>query len=496
LNSGRIVRNTAWYGLENAISFASSLITSIAIARSLGPSQMGYIIYIIWIAGIASSLGSVGIPATARKYMAEYLGAGDKATARHIYLRALALQTALATIITGGLLVWVWLSAEPRYKWAACILVLSIWPAMVNFISAQANVAAERLSANLPASMAATATFLVGILLTVGLHWGVIGVASAMFAMRFVDFAVRFVPTAGQMFRWPSVGALHLADLRRRMFYFAWQSLAGMLLTIIVWDRSELFLLKHLSTDIRQIAFYSVAFNLAERLLVFPTVFAAATGASIFAQYGRDRTRIPSMVASATRYLGLTSIPLHIIAVGLAGPLVLTLYGRQYAGAVAVSMAAPLLCLPKAFLGPIQSLFESTELQKYFIWSTVFASAIDIGVAWMLIPHYGALGACIGSGVAQTVAICSMWIIGIRRYRIALPWAFFGKIGLASIIASTAGYLTVRWLPTISGLIVGTIIASVVFLTLLLLSGCLTEEDWGRGKFILNMWRPSQTVPL
>jgi O-antigen/teichoic acid export membrane protein len=496
LNSKKILRNTAWYGLENVISFGSSLITSIAIARTLGPSQMGYIIYVIWLANIASSLGSVGIPATARKYMAEYLGAGDKATARHIYFRMLLIQIGLATLATGAGLAWVFRDSPPQFRVAAAILILSIWPAMVNFISAQANVASERLSANLPASIASTLTFFIGTVLTIVLHLGVIGIASAMFAMRFADFIVRVIPTLREIFSWPHPHGVELPEtLGTRMVYFAWQSLVGMLLTLIVWDRSELFLLKHLSTDIRQIAFYSVAFNLAERLLVFPTVFAAASGASIYAQYGRDRTKIPGMVAATARYLGLTSIPLHFIAVALGGAALLTMYGNQYADAVAVAMLAPLLCLPKAFLGPIQSLFESTEEQKYFIWATIFASIVDVGVAWMLIPKYGAMGACLGSGLAQLIAVGSLWTIGIRRHKVVLPWAFLFKISGISAISSLAAYLFVMHLPPLWGLLSGSAVSILLFFGLLRVSGTLEEEDWGRVRVILDTCPRVVAVP-
>jgi len=54
-NTRTIARNTGWYGLENAISFVVGLSTSIAIARTLGPTKMGYIIYVIWIASVVSS---------------------------------------------------------------------------------------------------------------------------------------------------------------------------------------------------------------------------------------------------------------------------------------------------------------------------------------------------------------------------------------------------------------------------------------------------------
>ena len=97
MNTKTIARNTAWYGLENVIGFLASLITSIAIARTLGPSKMGYLVYVTWVVGIASTLGGVGIPATTRKYMAEFLGGGDRATARFIFFRTLTIQTILAT---------------------------------------------------------------------------------------------------------------------------------------------------------------------------------------------------------------------------------------------------------------------------------------------------------------------------------------------------------------------------------------------------------------
>src|SRR3954471_21845233 len=127
-NTKTIARNTGWYGLENAISSTVAVFTSIAIARALGPSKMGYIIYVSWIAQVVSSLGGVGIPATTRKYMAEFLGMGDRGTARYIYLRTLLLQTAMATLATGGIVFWVIRDASPEYTVASILIALSIWP--------------------------------------------------------------------------------------------------------------------------------------------------------------------------------------------------------------------------------------------------------------------------------------------------------------------------------------------------------------------------------
>ena len=43
----------------------------------------------------------------------------------------------------------------------------------------------------------------------------------------------------------------------------------------------------------------------------------------------------------------------------------------------------------------------------------MLAGVVDIAVAWWLIPTYGAVGACIGSGAGEIVAVGLMWLIGI-----------------------------------------------------------------------------------
>ena len=265
-NTKTIARNSGWYGLETAISFVSGICTSVAIARTLGPTKMGYIIYVIWIATVVSSLGGLGIPATTRKYMAEFLGMGDRGTARFIYLRTMILQVLLATLATGGLLLWVLRDAAGEYRMASALIVLSIWPAMIDFISAQANMATEDLSANLPASVVSTLVFFALIGATVVLRWGVTGFGAATLAMRSVNFVVRLLPTLKRVLAWDAK-AIVPAGLRKRMTAFALQGVSSMVVALVVWDRSEFFLLKKLCPDIRQISYYSVAFSMAERLL-------------------------------------------------------------------------------------------------------------------------------------------------------------------------------------------------------------------------------------
>jgi O-antigen/teichoic acid export membrane protein len=494
-NTRTIAKNTGWYGLESAIGFMVTIFTSIAIARFLGPSKMGYIIYVSWIAQVVSSLGGVGIPATTRKYMAEFLGKGDRGTARYIYIRTLLLQAAMATLATGGIVYWVLKDARAEYTVASVLIALSIWPAMVNFISAQANVATEELSRNLPASVISILFFVVAIAATVVLRWGVVGVGAAMFLMRAVDFLVRCFPTMKRILAWETTH-VRPAGLTKRMITFAWQSVASMIVALIVWERSEFFLLKNMCADIRQVAYYSVAFSMAERLLISASIFGSAAGATIFAQYGRDKSRLPEIVASSFRYLVLTSIPLHMISAALAVPALLVLYGNQYKGATIVATLAPLLCMPKAFISPVQSLLQSMERQSYVIAATVLAGIVDIGVAWYLIPVHGAVGACIGSGAAQVLAVGTMWAIGISLCKVRLAWLQTAKIAFISVLASlTAHYLAVR-LPPLWAILCGGVAALIVLFALVYLMRVLEPEDRDRFTTLTRMLPQSIARPV
>jgi O-antigen/teichoic acid export membrane protein len=487
-NTKTIARNTGWFSIENIFDIAATLVTSILINRYLGPDKNGYMVYISQIASMVSGLGGIGIPATTRKYMAEFIGMGDWGTARYIYLRTLVLQVCLATLVTGGFFLWVLRDASADYKLAGALLVLSMWPAMVNSISAQANTATEDLSKNLPGSITSALTYLIVITLTVVFNWGVAGVGAALLGRRVLDFLVRFFPTMKRALSWETTH-VQPSGLRKRMMAFATQSVASMAVAMVVWGRSEVILLKQLNPDISQVSFYSVAFTMAEMLLLVATIFGTAAGATVFAQYGRDKSRLPGIAASTFRYIALMSIPLHFIAASLAVPALLLVYGHKFEGAAVVVALAPLLCMFKAFIGPAQSLLESSEKQSYVIAATLIAGVVDISVAWYLIPAHGAVGACIGNGAAQLTAVGTMWIMAIYLYKVKLPWMQVAKITFISALASLTAYFIVKQLEPklLLAILCGGGAALIVLFGLFYLLRVLEPEDYTRLNTLTNM---------
>jgi O-antigen/teichoic acid export membrane protein len=271
------------------------------------------------------------------------------------------------------------------------------------------------------------------------------------------------------------------------MISFAWQSVTTMVVSLIVWERSEVFLLKPLCPDIRQISYYSVAFSLADRLLLVSTIFGSATATTIFVQYGRDKSRLPLITASTFRYLALMAIPLHFIAISLAAPTLILAAGPKWVGAAAVATLAPLLCLPKAFVRPAQSILQSHERQSFVIWSTVIAGIVDIGVAWSLVRAHGAVGACIASGAAQITAVGIMWVVSIKLFNVRLPWLFVAKVALISTVASLAAHYVAMQFAPLWGIVLGGLASVVVFFVLFYFFRVLELEDRLRFESLTRM---------
>jgi O-antigen/teichoic acid export membrane protein len=154
-----------------------------------------------------------------------------------------------------------------------------------------------------------------------------------------------------------------------------------------------------------------------------------------------------------------------------------------------------LLCLPKAFIGPVQSLLQSCERQSHVIFATVLAGVIDISVAWLLIPAHGAVGACIGSGVAQIAAVGLMWGVGIRLYGIKLPWGQIAKITTISLLAAAVARAASMVFRPLAAILVGGSVSLVTLFVLFYALRVLQPEDQARFN-VLNAMLPKRIAKV
>ena len=192
--ASRILKNSAWYGLEQVLEAVIFFGTSIAVARYLGPEKLGYYQYINFFVQVVTRTSGSGLAGATRKYMVEFLAQDKPGTAHAVYKLAYRFQVAGALLITAlGLGAVAWLG-QPGYRLMASLLILSIVPGILSWIPAMANLAFEDLSRNTLSALAYIFSYTTTLILTLHFHWGLVGIASALLLGRTVEVLLRTGP--------------------------------------------------------------------------------------------------------------------------------------------------------------------------------------------------------------------------------------------------------------------------------------------------------------
>jgi len=477
-NTRTIARNSFWYGIELFVSLGAALLTSVAVARVVGPDRLGPYQYIVWLTNVTIAVGALGLPATTRKYMAEYLNRGEPGVARATYLATLKIQTYIALGVSAVSLALVFRLGDPQYLAVSVLLVSAMAPRIVAAIPSQANNAAEVMRRN-------TGPSLIGGLTTTGLTifslvvgWDLVGVAAAVLVGNVLECGLKLRSVE----RWQGgVGRGTVSpELKRRMFAYSGQGLALMLLNIVVWDRSDIVILKAMNTNWKpQVAFFSTSFNLTERVLTIPSSFGTSLAATMMAQFGRGQARLKAMTVDGARYALLVTLPL-LVGMACLSPLVPFVYSEKYRPMILTLIIVALMAIPKTLVAAPTMLLQATERQGFLIWWGCLCGAADIGLDILLTPRYGANGAAIANGTAQGMAALGIWIYVWRTSGLDLRIRDFGRIMACGAVLAAGVLAFTRVVPGYAGLCGSVILGAALWMIAVRVTAALRPEDVSR----------------
>jgi O-antigen/teichoic acid export membrane protein len=485
-NTRTVARNSFWYGLELLFSIGAAILTSVAVAAVVGPDRLGYYQIIVLLTNVTISVGAFGLPVTTRKYMAEYLNRGDAGVARATYLATLKIQVLISLGISAVVLVLILGWGNPAYLAASLWLVAAMAPRIVGTIPSQANNAAEAMRRNtLPALIGGaitTALTILALLLcwrnvsAARYNWDLAGVAAALAAGSFVECGLKLRSVE----RWLGCVAPGTVspELKKRMFAYSRQGLALLMLNVIVWDKSDTLIVGFMSSK-AQVSFFSIAFNLVEKVLTIPVSFGTSLSATMMAQFGRGQARLKEMTVDGARYALLVSLPL-LLGMACVSPLIPLLYGEKFRPMVATLALVAVMAVPKALVAAPTMLLQATERQGFLIVWGCICGAIDIGLDVLLIPRYGANGAAIANGTAQTLAALGIWIYVWRSDSLDLKLRDFGRILASGAIMALGVLASTRALPGNVAMVASIAIGAALWIVALRVTAALKPQDVSR----------------
>ncbi len=427
-----LVRNTAWYGVVTAVGLVSGLVMSVILARGLGPALMGQLSYVIWAERTLTAVATLGYAFATVRYTAEAFARGDVASAWgvvRLFMRRQLVTTALVTLVAAPLVL---AFAASDLKAPLLVIVATLFFITIEGIYTHALQGAQRYDVT-----ARTSTIKMGLqLLVAGLAiWhgadlvmllagmGVTLVVSCLIQRR----RVRAI-YAGSVTAAP---APMTADVRA---YLLPLSIVAVL-DAIVWDRSEVFFLG-LYASSEDIAYYSLAFGLATRIMIIPGIAVGALLPAFSALHGRgDPEEFGRLYQSVLRYVALAGAPLAALVAALAPSLVVWLYGDAYLPAAPLVGVLAAVALLSALRQVAWAALRGVGDRRCALVATAVAAVVNVALAAALIPRWGTTGAVAANTVAQVTATAWAFAGMARAHHVRFPALDVAKIGLAGLLA-------------------------------------------------------------
>jgi O-antigen/teichoic acid export membrane protein len=485
-NTKTVGRNFIFMGLEVLITLVVTLMTSVVIARLIGPTRLGYFNLIYWLTSITCSIGSLGIPLSTFKYLGEFLGGGKRELARAVFFYNLRAQTTIAFALAATAMIAALILVDPKYRLCSALLVLSIVPNMITFVPSQANTAAESSIHNTRGALVRAVVYVVAVTLSLHYGWDLVGIAAGLFLSCSAELIVKIVPVLRSMADVPRIPLP--AEIRKRMFAFSGLSTGLMLLEIVVWDRSDIICLKLLQPDIRQVAFFSVCFSVVGKLALPAQALANALSATQIVEYSRNKANLFRMTSRAFVYVLMGTLPVLVGVACIASPLVRVVYGWQYVPAIPAFTLIALFSIPKAALTTGSTLLYSAEDLGFILKWGCIAGVANVLLDVLLIPHHGATGAALANGIAQTFAGATICGRVLRHYPVRVDYSALLRL-VAATLAMAIVTLGVMALPLggVIKLVIGIPTGSLIFLVMSRVFAVLQKDDRRRLQMLSSL---------
>lgn len=188
----------------------------------------------------------------------------------------------------------------------------------------------------------------------------------------------------------------------KEIFTFTIPLLTSDLLTIVMHS-SNIMILGYFH-DTESIASYQVILPLAHlNTLVFTSfgIMFTPLAARLFAK--NDFTAINDLYWHSAIWLGILSFPIFAATFTMAKPVTLLLYGQQYMDSGLFLQILAVGYYFNAMLGFNGLTLKVLGKLRYIVMINLIVIVINIALNFLLIPRYGALGACIATGTSMII---------------------------------------------------------------------------------------------
>lgn len=428
----RVVQGSKWTAIYVVTSLPLNIAATAVVARLLGAAGYGEFAYLTTLFAIVASVSDLGYTAAAVQWASAARAKSDQATHRafvarvtgfHVFVQGPLMFLASLVILRDkgvavaagfGVISWafLWVSGS------TLLLVLEQRSDMLAKLSAATNIITQ-VGSILCAVWWRDAVALV-------VFRGVAAALPALFAL----------PTLGAAGRWVVLAPRHPLVVSKQFVRFAAASVSLGVVAMLVYSRSEVLLLQHLSTA-ENVALFGLAFGISTQLtgpvdaMIAPLIPAAT------AIVTAHQDRAVQMLARAVRMASLLSGLLVSAALPAVVALMPLIYGNEFAETALMVLALGVTSALTSAFRPVGIILTANRRPGVLLAANLGGLAVDVVLAVLLIPTWGAWGAVVCNAAGQVVALS--WTCQQTRHIYDMSWRQFLGLGSGFAVASVAG---------------------------------------------------------
>ncbi len=476
-----------------------ALVASAIVARALGPSDYGVYTYVIFICGWMIRLSNISLPATAIRFIAESRGSSEQERAVRVAGVLLRRQTINSLLVFAGFLVFIrFFTPEVLADQSALLFVLV---GMAVFFKARyiftISIAKgyERFDVE---AISVVAVGLVNIAMVLFLAASGQGIDS--FVMVFTVTCCLMLMCAWLLCRSNGIdyhrGAIE-PDYLDKVHRYRRQALLLGMVALLGGSTLEMFLLGHYASA-AQVGFFALSIALTRGLnelcteglttILMPRM-AHAFGAS-------NIKAVRHIFLESTRYYVFFGVGLSLWGFVVADPIILLVYGSEYAEASWVFNAMLLITgfgMSSAAVGAYLSTTDNQDIRVKF---AVTVLVIHLILVFALVPFFGLRGALLSSALTQLVStsLGLGWVV--RNLGVAIPVGLYSRLLLSGCIALTVPFAISFYASHVLIDLVAATAFPLLYLVTTIAMGCWTLSDLDLVRHVLGLLPERIGAPL
>ncbi|TDK28506.1 hypothetical protein E2F46_01045 [Luteimonas aestuarii] len=476
-NGAAAIRGAIMVMGSTYVTYALGLLTSILVARTLGPDEFGRYTYIVWLAGMIVAFGNNGLNTTGIRFVSESLGRGAPEAARSVHGWLLRRQLACLAAIA-----LVFIVANPLFtpdgwegrtvEFAAVALIAGVAKALFVF---DVSVAKGYGRFGVEAKSTVLMSFL-NIIAVFVLLWmrAPLMAYLALFASVSIGYAVCsavMLRSGGQV---PARAPMP-PDLLLRMRRHLWWTVLLAVAYALSNKSIETWMLNAIVGS-AAVGFFAIAAALTRGGV---DLLASGLGTVLMPMmahaYGEGGAeRVNTIMANAIRYFSFIGLLLAGSGALVADTAVSLLYGSQYEAVVNPLRVFMLVGGATMVTGAFNALLSTTDNQRLRVGYVLLSILITATCAVLLIPRYGLNGA-VAAHAASEVLVTVLMVIGISRLlKLRMPWRELSRLVACALLALAFALVPLL----VGGVTIWTELAAALVYAAVFIAGTVAMRAW------------------